>query len=313
MAQFNINVPDNNFNEIQSYIQTPLVNKINSLKSDVGTIVSTVSDNSNVPEQLIYTMMILLSNGKNNAEYEANDAHMRSGLFSLSNKVGKEILARERGKGRMNEAELSFLRSAGDANLNTFIADEKPAGVQSVNRFWKTAAGTGLNRISRTSQQEPINWTNAKIAIQTGAIWIGQVWDELSANGSKKPLDKVIITMLMPYGSQIQNKKLSMGYRQANSMGYMSGSRIVQHRPYNTDYTATTKQKLKDKIIRTPKVWIPSAGGTEDKVWEQGEVMGSSLKPTLFSGEIINPRGGSVQNAFQLALAKGGLLDKLTA
>jgi hypothetical protein len=241
MANFNIKVPNTNFSEIQTWIQQPLVNKINSLKNSVGNIVTTVSENSNVPEQLIYTMMILLSNGDNNAEYEATDAHMRSGLFSLSNKVGKEILARERGKGRMNDAELAFLRSAGDANLNTFIADEKPAGVQSVNRWWKTAAGTGLNRISRTSQQEPINWTNAKIAIQTGAIWIGQIWDELSANGAKKPLDKVIITMLMPYGSQIQNESISLGYRQANSMGYMSGSRIVKHRAYNTDYTKIEK------------------------------------------------------------------------
>lgn len=312
MAQFNINVPNNNFNEIQSYIQTPLVNKINSLKSDVGTIVSTVADNSNVPEQLIYTMMILLSNGKNNAEYEATDAHIRSGLFSLSNKVGKEILARERLKGRMNDAELAFLLGAGDSNLKIWLGDNKPTGGQSAESWYKYASA-GINRISRTSKVKPIAWTNPKIAIQTGAIWIGQIWDELSANGGKKPLDKVIITMLMPYGSQIINKKLSLGYRQANSMGYMSGSRIVEHRPYNTDYTATTTQRLKDKIIRTPKVWIPSAGGTEDKAWEKGEVMGSSIKPTLFSGEIINPRGGSIQNALELALAKGGLLDKLTA
>jgi hypothetical protein len=70
---------------------------------------------------------------------------------------------------------------------------------------------------------------------------------------------------------------------------------------------------LKNNIISKPKVWIPNAGVLEDKAWEKNEVLGSSVKPTLFSGSIINKRGGSIQNALQLAMAKGGIIDKMTA
>lgn len=312
MATFDIKVPNKNFTELQTYIGNELATGVNGLKAKYGTIVDEVAANSNIPAALLYSFMMVLSNGKNNSAWVSSDTHTRSGLFSLSDKVGKEVLARERAKGRMNDAELAFLRGAGDANLNIFLGDEKPSGSQNANKWWKSAASVGINRISKTSQVIPINWTNPKIAIQTGAIWIGQVWDEISQYDKRTPLDKVIITITMPYGSQIQagTKKF---YINATTGGYMSGSQIVKHRPFNTDYTTGTTEKKGNKIFRTPSVWLPAGTGYEDKSWESGHIMGSSLPVQKGSSAIINPRGGSVGWAMNLIMAKGGLLEKMTA
>ena len=312
MANFNITVPDKNFSALHETSIAPMVKALNDLKSKYSTVVDEVSTNSNVPSQLIYAMILVLSNGQNNTTFVSSDEHTRSGLFSLSNKVGKEILARERLNGRMNQAELDFLRGAGDENLKTYLGDEKPSGAPSGERWYKNAS-SGINRISRTSQVLPINWNNSKIAIQTGAIWIGQIWDKI-AEQSKKPLDKVIITMTMPYGSQIQVGTEKF-YIKKDSGGFLSGSAVVKHRPYNTDYTNSTKKKtLKGRILDIPKVWLPG-GGVEDRSWEDGHFMGSGGGNVHFKGsaEINNPRGGSAVHAMKLIMAKGGILDQLTA
>jgi hypothetical protein len=312
MANFNIKVPEKNYSALANFIQSNAQTKLAALKTSYGTIVDEVAANSNVPAELLYSFMMILSNGVNEPAFQSADGQIRSGLFSLSNKVGKEVLTRELAKGRMNAAEKEFLNNAGDANLKLFIGDDYPPGVKSGNKFWKNAKSAFPTSISATSKQNPINWMNAKVAIQVGALWIGQVWDEISQY-TKKPLDKVIITIAMPYGSYIQKGTNNFIYERT---GYMSGSSIITHRPYNTDYTTTTQKSTKSgtKEIKNT-VWLGGGSGIEDKTWEQGHIMGGNPVTRVHpkgGQDIVNPRGGNVHWAMKIVMAPGGVLDRLT-
>jgi len=310
MANYSIKVPEKNYTQLASYIQAPVKTKLESLKANYGTIVDEVAANSNVPAELLYSFMMILSNGVNEQPFQSADKHIRSGLFSLSNKVGKEVLTREMAKGRMNAAEKEFLNNAGDANLKLYIGDDYPPGVKSGNKFWKNAKSGFPNAISATSKQNPINWMNSKVAIQVGALWIGQVWDKISEQ-TRNPLDKVIITIAMPYGSYVQKGTQNFMY----GSSFMSGSSIIEHRPYNTVYTSSTSKTVGGKIIKKPVLWLTSAAGMQDKTWEQGHIMGANPTNRVHpkgGSEIINARGGNVHWAMKIVMAPGGVLDKLT-
>ncbi len=283
MADFQINIPNKNLVENSIGERNELATTINSMKSKYSNIVNEVAANSNIPAELIYSFMAALSNGKNNKPFMTGDRLIRSGLFSLSNKVGKGILATEKANGRMNAAETAFLQGAGDATLSHFLDDDK-LPTDTLNKHWKSAAGTGVDRISDNTN--PVDWTNPKIAIQTGAIWIGQVWDKFSEQ-TKSPLDKVIVTILLPYGLYWQAGQRTTIF----GSGWLMGSSIAKRNDWNTDYT-THGQK--------GGVWLANDNRAIT-------VYGAAHQRN--SSHIINPKGGFVGDSIKNIMGKNGLLD----
>jgi hypothetical protein len=73
MSTYNIAVPANVDATGLSLITNNLSVLQSSLKTKYGSIVSECSKNSNVPEALIYSMIIALSNGENNSSFLTND------------------------------------------------------------------------------------------------------------------------------------------------------------------------------------------------------------------------------------------------
>lgn len=286
MATFNINVPSRALTPINPTTSQSINSDLSKLKTQYGSIISEAAKNSNIPEELLYSFVLFLSNGQNNAPFTSADGLNRSGLFSLSNKVGKGILANEVGMKRLSEAERKYLRESGDLNLTNFLADKKES-TWGLDEYAPSAFNTGVTRLSDTAK--PINWQNPRIAIQTGAIWIGQVWDKI-AEQSNKPLDKVIVTIFLPYGltSQAGTQRTQFGNP------FFMGSSFVQNRSWNVDYSDTNEV--------TGKFWLPATTGFGDTT------KGFSQKNTA---NIINPKGGDVRSVIYKIMAKNGSLDQL--
>lgn len=295
MSKFNISVPNKNVGVNALPQRNSIASKINKIKSEYGTIIDEVAANSNVPAQLLIAFIGEISDGDATKTWKTGEGFVRSGLFGLSEVVGKQVLARERAKGRMNDAELAFLRSAGDKNLNTFLSDERPSSAPNPNTWWSTAASTGLNRISDTNQQQPINWKNPKIAIQTGAIWLGQVWDEIGSQVNQ-PLDKVLITMFYPYGANWMRSTERAYFDRSG--GWLSGAPYIKAYGWNVDFT--------DPKQVTGKNWLTGYSGAYDPV-AFGDVhpKGSFM--------MIKRSGGSINEVFRNIMGKDGYLDLLTA
>ena len=286
MATYNINVPSKALTPIPEAVSRGIDSDLSRLKSQYGSIISEAAKNSNIPEELLTSFVLFLSNGQNNAPWQSADGLIRSGLFSLSNKVGKGVLATELALGRMSEAEKKYLRESGDTNLNNFLSDTK-APTWGIDEHWKSAFNTGVVRLSDKSS--PINWQNPKIAIQTGAIWIGQVWDKI-AEQSSKPLDKVIVTIFLPYGLTAQAGSQKFMF----SNPFFMGSSFVQNRRWDVDYADTNEA--------TGKFWLPNVSSSGDTT------KGFSQKNT---SNIINPKGGDVRSVIYKIMAKNGSLDRL--
>ena len=220
MAQFNLNVPNENiakqYGDFNKEYSDSLNKKIASIKNLYGSIIDEVSKNSKVPKELIISMIIALSDGVNNFTYKSNDKLYRSGLFSLSNKTAKQILAREMAQGRMSQEEIDFLSKA-DPKIASYLSKEK--GKKSFNYHWSSDSNAGLDRISDTTN----TWilTNPKTSIGIGTIWLGQLWDKFSEQ-TTNPIDKVIITALLPY----------------NDNGWLSGNDYAEAKSWDIDYTS---------------------------------------------------------------------------
>lgn len=255
MAEFKLNVPNENiasqFGEYNQEVAKDFNNKINTVKTKYGSIIDEVSANSNVPKELIIAMIMALSDGNNNTIYRSNDKLFRSGLFSLSNKTAKQILAREMGLGRMTEAEVAYLTQA-DPKIGSYLSKEK--GTKSYNYHWSADYNLGLDRISDTTN----SWilTNPKSSIAIGAIWLGQLWDKFSEQ-TNNPIDKVIVTAMLPY----------------NDGGWLSGNDFAKAKSWSTDYTSA------DNIEKLPKPSTKDAPSNiinPNKGW-----VGDSLKMVL--------------------------------
>ena len=277
MATFNLTVPNkkltplaNGDKTIQNgQVQTFVNNGIPALKKQYGSIVDEVAANSNVPKELLYSLMLVLANGQNNTQFKSVDKLVRKGLFSLSNKTSKGILSREVGTKRLNEAEKTYL-SKNDPALASYLGEK---GRKGVNEHWQSDFAAGEPQLSDTLN--PFNLMKPEVSIQLGAIWLGQVWDEIGKQ-TARPEDKVIITMALPYGMLEQS---TQGVLNA-SKPYVSGNGYVRLKPYTTDYT--------DKAF-FDKIPAPSSASS--------------------TSNIINPNGGSVRDALKLVFAPNGTLD----
>ena len=277
MATFNLKVPNKNLPGVGQQNYSTIKTKLTGLKDTIGSIVKECSAMSNIPEELIYSFIVGLSNGVNNTAYQTRDLNpalpttyeplVRSGYFALSNKIAKIVLCHEMVGGekrRMSTAELSYLRNA-DPVLASYLSDDK--GRKGFNEHWSSDWNAGVDKIS--DKINPINLLNPKVSIAIGTMWIGQLWDKFSAQTSN-PLDKVIISIFLPYKGKAQT------WNGANNW--------VQLKDWNADYTLP---KNKDTL---PK--------PENK---------------MSSGNIINPNGGWVGDSLNVILGEGGTLWSLTA
>jgi hypothetical protein len=246
MAQFNLNVPNKNLSTIYGDISTDnsnsLSKQVNSVKNLYGNIIDEVSTQSNVPKELITSMIIALSNGANNNIYRSNDKLYRSGLFSLSNKTAKQILAREMAQGRMSQKEIDYLSQA-DPKIASYLSKDK--GNKAFNFHWSSDYNVGLDRISDTLNSW--NLTNPKSSIAIGTIWLGQLWDKYSEQ-TTDPIDKVIITALLPY----------------DDSGWLSGNKFAKANSWNIDYTS---KEYIDKIPKPATKEAPSNIINPNKGW----------------------------------------------
>ena len=255
MAQFNLNVPNENlakrFGDISKENSDVLNKKINSIKNLYGNVIDEVAKNSNVPKELIISMIIALSDGVNNTTYRSVDKLYRSGLFSLSNKTAKQILAREMAQGRMSQQEIDFLSKA-DPKIASYLTKDK--GTKAFNYHWSSDYNAGLDKISDTTN----SWilTNPKTSIGIGAIWLGQLWDKFSEQ-TNNPIDKVIVTSLLPY----------------NDNGWLSGNDFAKAKSWSNDYTSN---ELIDKLPKPATKEAPSNIINPSKGW-----VGTSLKDIL--------------------------------
>jgi hypothetical protein len=250
MAEFNLSVPNQNiigrFGEFTDEFSDSFSKKTSSINNLYGSIIDEVSKNSNVPRELIIAMIIALSNGENNTLYRSNDKLNRSGLFSLSNKTAKQILAREMSEGRMTEQEIKYLSDV-EPKIASYLSKDK--GKKSFNYHWSADKNVGLDRISDTINGW--NLRSPKVSIQIGTIWLGQMWDKFSEQ-TKNPIDKVIITALLPY----------------DDGGWLSGSSFAKNKSWDIDYTspeyigklpAPAFKTAPSNVINPKKGWVGEA------------------------------------------------------
>jgi len=273
MASFNIKVPNKFLPGVGQQNYATIKTNLANLKSSIGSIVTECSTMSNVPEELIYSFILGLSNGVNNTAYKTRDLNpathgfdplVRSGYFALSNKIAKIILAKEMIGKRMTATEKAYLRGQ-DPVIAEYISDTK--GTKAYNEYWYSDFNVGLDRIN--DKINPINLLNPKTSIALGTIWIGQLWDKFSEQ-TLNPLDKVIVTLFLPYQGWAQN--------------WNGGNNFMQYENWRDDFC---NPKFKGRL---PK--------PADK---------------MASGNIINPNGGWVGESLNLIMGEGGTLWSLTS
>jgi hypothetical protein len=273
MATFNLTVPNKKLAPLGDFdktvkngqAQTFVANGIANLKNQYSSIINEVAANSNVPKELLYSMILVLSNGQNNTQYKSVDKLVRKGLFSLSNKTSKGILSREVGMKRLNDAEKAYL-SKHDPIIASYLGEK---GNKATNEHWSSDFTTGEYYISDTAN--PFNLMKPEVSIQLGAIWLGQVWDQI-AQQSNSPEDKVVITMTLPYGTLENNGMLN------TAKPYISGDGYVR-----TNWLDYTDPKNISKIPAPSNATATS--------------------------NIINPNGGSAAEALKMVFAPNGTLD----
>ncbi len=254
MAQYKLNVPNvnisNQFGEYSPEMASDFKKKLEKLDKQYGNVIYNSAVNSFVPSELIKAMIIALSNGENNKVYTSADNLNRSGLFSLSNRTAKQILARERALNRMSAKELDVLTKA-NPKVGVYLSNDK--GVNLPNYNYLTDYKRGLEKISDTENSWDL--TNPQLSIPIGTIWLGQLWDKFSETFN--PIDKVIITAMLPN----------------NDKGWLSGNEFVKPRPFATDYTK------KENLDTLPK---PSdKNDNKNIINPDGGWVGESLKKIL--------------------------------
>ena len=197
-------------------VQNPKrVTEVSAIKNQYKSIIDKVSENSNLPKELMYSLLYVISNGENSTPYKTNDKLVRSGIFGLSQKQVKEILAREMSQNRMNEAEKSYL-IASEPKLKTYLSPKSEKGTLADHEHWSSDATMGDAMINDT--KNPFKLMSPELSAQVQAIWLGQLIDTYSKQ-TNNPFDKAVVTILLP----------------AN--GWLSGNNFARSKPWTNDYT----------------------------------------------------------------------------
>lgn len=271
MAEYTFSVPNDNLDKSFGTLEASKIKPtLDLIRSKYGAIIDKAATNSGVPSELLTSLIFALSNGQNNSPYKSVDGLIRQGLMSFSNKTAKIILAREKATDRLNKAEEEFLTTS-DPAIASYLGEK---GKKGINQHWSTDFKTGEAHIS--DKLYPFNLANPNVSIQLGAIWLAMLWNEIGKQ-TKNPVDKVILTMALPYGNYAQNGSFLPGG------GYLAGNGFIRQRPYTTDYT-------------------------------QPKVVDLVPKPTskTSTSSIINPNGGWAVDALRTILGRNGAIDLLT-
>ena len=286
MADFTIDVPMSTVNDypfLVSGLYKTQDTTLASIKSSYGSIIETCSKNSNVPVELITSMLYTLSNGVNNTAYKSNDEKanikkplVRSGVFSLSNLTARICLHNELFAGRLNDAERAYLNTHGNEWVKMYISETLPESAKdrSLNKWWRYANGIQIMQLSDEGAINycPFNLLKPELSIAIGTIMIGQAWDRYSEL-TNKPIGSVIASLLLPYDYNYNMKTF----------------------PWNTS------------AVKLGAGTLNSQSGI-DKL-PQPNV--KETKSPLSNGNVINPKGGWVGEYMSAILAKGGALEKL--
>lgn len=292
MSEFNISIPISGFattSETWAKAFSGVTQGLEVLKANtrVYNAVIECSKNSNVPKELLFSMILALSNSKNNSAYKSADMKgrildplVRAGYFALSNMTARICLANEISQGRINTAERSYLNKYGNIHVQNYII-EKPTSEsnKTIAKWWRIADGSNIQKINDANclKFAPFNFESPELSICIGAIILGQCWDYY-AKYLSKPLVPVVSSLLLPYDYH-----------------YFADGRSY---PFNTE------------IIRPPLNVITD--------WDNMKAIDKLPKPNIkqpFSassnGNVINPNGNWIGLYVPLVAGKGGALELL--
>ena len=290
MAEYNIKVPiasfEANYNWAKEFGNIPKGLQKIKLDKRVYSAIKECSKNSNVPEELMISMILALSNGNNNSSYKSADMQnrvmkplVRMGYFALSNLTARICLYNEIQQGRINSAERDYLNKYGNVNVQKYITDTPLNADKSINKWWRVATGVNIQQISDSTSLKiaPFNLETPELNICIGAIILGQCWDYYSKYYSN-PLVPVVVSMLLPYDY------------------YLHSSSILY--PFNTEILRPPLNAIKDwdKMLAIEKLPRPNIKSTFN---------------ASITGNVINPFGNWIGIYVPLVAGKGGALETL--
>lgn len=290
MADYNIKVPIASFEATERWskefgsIQQGLA-KIKANKR-VSDAVKECSKNSNVPEELMFSLILALSNGNNNSAYKSTDFELakssplvRSGYFALSNFTARVCLINELQFERINTAERAYLNKYGNVNVQNYILTTPAEKDKTLAKWWATGKSVNVRLISDANclQYAPFNLESPEVSIAIGAIMLGQCWDYF-AKYFAKPLVPVVASMLLPFDYYL-----------------ISGS---FYQPFNTSILRPPLNNIKD--------W-DSVAALEKLPRPKSDISSK----TKIGENVINPNGGWAAIYVALVTGKNGTLQKL--
>lgn len=292
MSEFNISIPISGFattSETWAKSFSGVSQGLEVLKANtrVYNAVIECSKNSNVPKELLFSMILALSNSKNNSAYKSADMKgripeplVRMGYFALSNMTARICLYNEIQNNRINEAERSYLNKYGNIHVQNYIIDKPTTeSNKTLAKWWRLANGSNVQKISDANclSVAPFNLDAPEVSICIGAIMLGQCWD-FYAKYLSKPLVPVIASLLLPYDFHL--------------------------------YSSTTSYPFNTEMIRPPLNVITD--------WENMKAIDKLPRPNIkqpfiasSNGNVINPNGNWIGLYVPLVAGKGGALELL--
>jgi hypothetical protein len=214
---------------VSTTVSTRIYTTLKIVKDTYGSIVKECALNSNVPEWLIYTVMFCSSGGRNLVRNETNlNTKLntsRIGLFNANEVEVYRQMKLEIQDGRLNQAELDYLRGisdvwkanlGGDMSLNdVFLNNNSNLGKKDWESpltgkktwFGDSVWGDSSNATSiQNAYLDLLSLNTAKASIAYAAIRLGFLWDFYSNEKmnkyykikDNKVIDKVIIDFLSP-------------------------------------------------------------------------------------------------------------------
>lgn len=155
--------------------------KINTIKSQYGSIISNIASLTNIPDSLILAFIFIESSGNPNS---VNGNAI--GLMQIGQNAATDIVYNEYKKGRLQQEEIDILRSYLEGRIDQIFAMRSPG-------LAKYITGDDL--------------LNPELNILIGSIYLGQLIDE-SFEADKLRLDKVIIRYNIGYFSFSRGRQL---------------------------------------------------------------------------------------------------------
>jgi soluble lytic murein transglycosylase-like protein len=182
MKNFAIKIPATNQSFYTDTDVPQIKAKVDIIKSKYGAFINNSSDISNVPVNLISSIIFIESGGDQNAISGAGAV----GLMQLMVNSGTDILTIERQQRRFSDGEKS-----------TFL---RLVGADKYAKYQKVQMGTML-----TTKQDLLD---PELNIFIGTIYLGNLIDRYTENGQVR-LDKVIVSYNQGYYAYNKGKNLT--------------------------------------------------------------------------------------------------------